>query len=189
MTTTAHDPALLDSLVRHALSAPVPGVRIVGVDGPSGSGKSTLARPLAAQLDAPVVEVDDFVSWVDLSGWWPRFEDQVLAPLLAGEDAVFQRRDWAGDEFGTGLGEWRTVPWAPVVVIEGVTCTRAAAADRLASRVWVEAPAEERLRRGLERDGHDAAHRARWRTWMQEEDAFFPADGTRARADFIVATG
>ncbi|WP_435080578.1 uridine kinase family protein [Clavibacter michiganensis] len=186
---TAPDPALLESVAQHALAASVPGVRIIGVDGPSGSGKSTLARPLAARLGAPVIEVDDFVSWVDFSGWWPRFEEQVLAPLLAGEDAVYQRRDWAGDEFGAGLGEWRTVPWAPVVVIEGVTCTRAAAADRLACRIWVEAPADVRLRRGLERDGHGATHRGRWKTWMQQEDTFFPADGARDRADFLVTTG
>ncbi|MBF4570883.1 (d)CMP kinase [Plantibacter sp. VKM Ac-2880] len=186
---TSPDPTLIESIAQHALNAPVPGVRIIGVDGPSGSGKSTLARPLAGRLNAPVIEVDDFVSWVDFSGWWPRFEKQVLEPLLAGDDAVYQRRDWAGDEFGSGLGEWRTVPWASVVVVEGVTCTREAAADHLACRIWVEAAAEERLRRGLERDGHGATHRGRWKAWMDEEDVFFPTDGARARADFIVTTG
>jgi len=186
---TSPDLALIESLVQHTLSAPVPGVRLIGVDGPSGSGKSTLARPLAERLDAPVIEIDDFVSWVDFSGWWPRFEDQVLEPFLSGKDAVYQRRDWAGDEFGKGLGEWRTVPWAPIVVIEGVTCTRVAAARHLACRIWVEAPPEERLRRGLARDGHGATHRGRWKTWMEEENVFFSADGTRVRADFIVPTG
>jgi hypothetical protein len=29
--------------------------------------------------------------------------------------------------------------WAPLVILEGVTCTRLAATDRLAYRVWVEA--------------------------------------------------
>jgi uridine kinase len=185
-TVTVPDQALLDAMRNRILTAPVTGVRLVGVDGPSGAGKSTLAGPLAAVFDAPVIEVDDFVSWGDFAGWWPRFEDQVLQPLLRGQDAVYQRRDWNGDEFGTALGEWRTVPWAPVVIIEGVTTTRAAVQDRLACRIWVEAPADERLRRGIARDGE--SHRGVWDQWMREEAAFFEEDRTRERADFVVST-
>ncbi|PZE35745.1 hypothetical protein DEJ31_11365 [Curtobacterium sp. MCPF17_031] len=177
--------ALLDAICAQVLSAPVPGVRIVAVDGPSGSGKSTLAAPLAAHLDAPTIEIDDFVSWVDFAGWWPRFEEQVLQPLLRGQDAVYQRRDWTGDEFGAGLGEWRTVPWSPVVVVEGVTSTRAAGQAQLACRIWVEAPAEERLNRGVARDGE--GHRGLWERWMREERKFFEQDQARARADFVVS--
>jgi uridine kinase len=180
------DRALLDAVRNRVMSAPVSGVRFVAVDGPSGAGKSTLAAPLAAMFDAPVIEVDDFVSWGDFAGWWPRFEAQVLQPLLRGQDAVYQRRDWIGDEFGAALGAWRTVPWAPVVVIEGVTSTRAAVQDRLACRIWVEAPADERLRRGIARDGE--SHRGLWERWMREEAAFFEEDGARDRADFIVST-
>lgn len=29
------------------------------------------------------------------AGWWPRFDSQVLTPLLAGRDAVYQARDWS----------------------------------------------------------------------------------------------
>lgn len=183
---TVPDQALLDAMRKRVMSASVSGVRIVGVDGPSGGGKSTLAAPLAAMLEAPLIAVDDFVSWGDFAGWWPRFEDQVLQPLLRGQDAVYQRRDWTGDEFGTALGEWRTVPWAPVVIVEGVTSTRAAVQDLLACRIWVEAPADERLRRGIARDGE--SHRGLWERWMREEAAFFERDRTRERADFVVST-
>ena len=165
-------------------SSAVNGIRIVGIDGPSGSGKSTLARAVALQLDCPIIEVDDFVSWNDLTGWWPRFDEQVLSPLLKGREAHYQRRDWAGDEFGDSLGEWRTVPWHPFVVIEGVTVTRRDAAGRLSLAVWVEAPRELRLARGIARDGED--HRALWEDWMRREDEFFTADRTRARADLVV---
>jgi RecA/RadA recombinase len=160
------------------------GIRLIGVDGPSGSGKSTLARRLAARAQAPVVEIDDFVSWPDFAGWWPRFDRQVLTPLASGSDARYQVRDWANDEFGTSLDGWKTMAWAPLVILEGVTCTRLAATDRLAYRVWVEAAEDLRLRRGLERDGTD--HRQLWLTWMDEERAFFAADATRARADLRV---
>jgi uridine kinase len=181
------DSSLIAAISEHMWRAPSTTVRLVGVDGPSGSGKSTLAVPLAARLQAPVIKIDDFVSWTDFAGWWPRFEDQVLSPLMDGRDAVYQKRDWANDEFGSSLGGWRRVPFSPVVVIEGVTSTRASVSDRLACRVWVEAPADERLRRGLARDGE--SHRALWERWMREETLFFDEDRTKARADFVVSTG
>jgi uridine kinase len=175
----------VDEICEFALSAPVVGVRIIGVDGPSGAGKSTLALSLASRLGAALIHIDDFVSWNNFSGWWDRFEDQVLSTLLSGQDATYQQRDWAGDEFGDGLAGWRTVQWSPVVVIEGVTCSRAEASNHLACRVWMETPAAERLRRGLERDGD--THRDLWHRWMIEEDAFFERDNTRERADFVVS--
>lgn len=160
------------------------GIRLVGVDGPSGSGKSTLAARLATRSHAPLIEIDDFVSWPDFAGWWPRFESQVLLPLEAGSDAHYQARDWTNDEFGTSLNGWKTVAWAPLVILEGVTCTRLAAAGMLAFRIWVEAPVDLRLNRGVERDGE--THRQLWLGWMKEEQQFFTDDGTRARADLLV---
>jgi uridine kinase len=174
----------IDTIAELARTSTVPGVRLIGIDGPSGAGKSTIARAIAIELAAPIVEIDDFVSWVDFAGWWPRFDAQVLAPLLAGHDARYQVRDWQNDEFGDGLAGWKTVAWHPFVVLEGVTCTRRDVAERLAVRVWVDAPAAERLRRGIDRDGE--SHRHLWERWMPQEDAFFTRDGTRGRADVIV---
>jgi len=68
--------------------------------------------------------------------------------------------------------------------LEGVTCTRRAAADSLAFRIWVEAPGDLRLDRGMGRDGE--THRQRWLDWMAEEQQFFTDDGTRARADLRI---
>src|SRR5262245_46808260 len=132
----------------------VDGVRVIGVDGPSGAGKSTLARQLVEAADAALVEIDDFISWDDPTGtrWWSRFDKHVLDPLRRGEDPYFQQRDWINDWRGSSLGGWKSVPWRPVVVIEGVTCTRRAAAGLLAYAIWVEAPDEVRLSRGLARD-------------------------------------
>jgi uridine kinase len=175
-----------DVLGRIRQADPVCGIRIVGVDGPAGSGKSTLARQLAAAAGASLVQVDDFVSWDDFAGWWPRFEQQVLQPLLSGHDARYQARDWAGDEFGRSLKEWKTAARMPIVVIEGVTCTRAQTVGRLAYTVWVEASAATILRRGLERDGQ--SHRRLWERWQEEERDFFSADGTRQRANLIIDT-
>lgn len=59
------------------------GIRLVGIDGPSGSGKSTLAVRLSACSLAPLIEIDDFVSWRDFSGWWlaQRLEDGPVGAL------------------------------------------------------------------------------------------------------------
>jgi len=165
------------------------GVRLVGIDGPSGSGKSTLASRLVALSRVPVITVDDFLSWTgdswsDVVGWWPRFEREVLVPLLSGCDAHYQVRDWVGDEFGSSLEGWKTVRWSPLIFLEGVTCTRRAVADRLTYRIWVEAPDDLRLARGLDRDGQ--SHRQLWLNWMEAERRFFAQDGTRDRADLRV---
>lgn len=175
------DDVLRDVMRRDAAAA---GGRILGIDGPSGSGKSSLAVRLAARSGAPVVPIDDFVSWTDLTGWWPRFERQVLTPLLSGRDVRYRVRDWVNDEFGTSLDGWKTITWSPLVILEGVTCTRLAAAERLTYRIWVEAPRDLRLRRGLARDGE--THRRLWLDWMAAERQFFADDGTRARADLHV---
>jgi len=166
--------------------------QIVGIDGPAGSGKSTLAAQLADRTQAPVVGIDDFLGWTDLdperTTWWPRLEAEVLAPFLAGRPLAYGRRDWHGDPDGIGTLPTRIeLDPGPLLILEGVTTTRLAVAGRLAVRVWVEAPWEVRLARGIERDGE--AQRAHWLRWQELEAAFFAHDGTRARADIVVATG
>jgi uridine kinase len=174
-----------DVLAEIALHPAVNGVRLVGVDGPGGAGKSTVARLLAARVGAPRLEIDDFLSWPEfVDGWWPRFEREALLPLLNGHDARYQVRDWEGDEFGTGVKDWRTTPWAPLIVVEGIGCTRRVVAGRLAYRIWVDAPEDLRLQRGVRRDGE--SHRHLWTDWQVREREFFAADGTRERADLIV---
>ncbi|MGW6141204.1 uridine kinase family protein [Streptomyces sp. NPDC055144] len=156
-------------------------VRLVAVDGPSGAGKSTFAERLAGALgSARIVHTDDFASWDDPLGWWPRLEEQVLQPLGSGVAGRFQRYDWVRRE----LAEWHDVPVGHTLVLEGVSTARGAVADRLTCAVWVETGRAVRLRRGLTRDGEDAL--PLWRTWMAAEDEHFAQDGTRERADVVV---
>ncbi len=167
---------------------PVKGIRIVGIDGPSSSsGKRFLAHQLSSLMAAPIIEIDDFVCWECFAGWWPRFDEQVLTTLLAGHDATFQARDW-NDWYGASLGERKTQPWSPTVILEGVTCTRRDTIGRITYAVWIEAPAELRLARGLARDTNFPGKEELWRRWMREEDEFFTADRTRDRADIVVDT-
>ncbi|GAA3240304.1 hypothetical protein [Actinocorallia longicatena] len=156
-------------------------VRLVAVDGPGGAGKSTFAGRLASALGgAPLVHTDDFASAEDPLGWWDRFEAQVLAPLGNGRPGRFQRHDWERGE----LAEWHDVPVVPCVVVEGVSSARRVVAGRLTLAIWIETGRDERLRRGLDRDGPEAL--GFWRSWMAAEDRHYAADRTAERAGLVV---
>ena len=85
------------------------------IDGRGGAGKSTLARELALlRDDVAIVAGDDFyrplpertraaltpIEAVDLLFDWERLRDEVLAPLLRGEDARYRRYDWSAERLG-----------------------------------------------------------------------------------------
>lgn len=167
-----------------ARSAPLLGpVRLVCVDGPAGSGKSTLAGALAAHLGdgCAVVHLDDlYEGWAGLAGVWDRLEAQVLAPLAEGRPARYQRYDWLVGAFA----EWVEVPVPAVLVLEGCGSAPRAVDGRAVLRVFVEAPDDVRLARGLARDGE--ALRDHWLAWMREEAAEFAREDTRARANVVV---
>lgn len=155
--------------------------KILAVDGLGGAGKSTLAAALATRLAAPIVQTDDFASWDQPLDWWPRLLAEVLEPLSRNEACRFRRTDWEG----TGREEWVAVEPADVVILEGVGASRAVFRPFVTCAVWVETPREERLRRGLERDGEAA--RQRWLDWMAEEDDYVAREQPRLRADVVVS--
>jgi uridine kinase len=159
-------------------------VRLVVVDGPAGSGKTTYAAALSAALgDAPVVHMDDlFEGWAGALApdVWHRLESEVLAPLREGRAGRYRMYDWAADQFGG----WVDVPQHAVLVVEGVGSAARPVDPWAVLRVWVEAPADLRLTRGLTRDG--LAIREHWLRFVETEDAHFASDGTRRRADLIV---
>lgn len=160
--------------------------RLIAVDGRAGAGKTTFASQLCRYLPgAVVIEVDNFLDWSDLDDWWPRLEEEALAPLLAGERARFRTRDWNTDPLGKGLDGWRHLDPAQTIIIEGVTSSRIVIADRLSMSFWVEAPRSVRIARGIARDGE--AMRPFWQNWMRLEDEFFLSDDARGRATYLIA--
>jgi SAM-dependent methyltransferase len=162
-------------------------VRLIAVDGGAGAGKTTFAGHLAAALGgAPVIPLDDFIAFDDLTGFWARLEEQVLLPLFQSRDIRYQQRDWVGDMGGRGLKEWRELPFSKTLIFEGVGASRRAVAERLAYAVWIDAPADTRLARGLERDAKVEGIRKIWERWMPDERRFLEADQARGRADLVV---
>jgi uridine kinase len=168
------------------LRAAPPGlgpVRLVCVDGPAGSGKTTFAGRLAEALGpaAALVHMDDLYAGWTLTGAAARLAAGVLRPLADGRPGSYHCYDWAAGRFAaTGTA----VPVPEVLVVEGCGACPAALDPFTTLRVWVEAPAELRLARGLARDGrHYAEH---WRRWQAREAAYFAADRTRERAQLHV---
>jgi uridine kinase len=178
-----NDIVRLAESIRASAPGGIMATRIVAIDGGGGAGKSTLARRLAAALDeAPIIPTDHFVSPDDQFGWWPRLLEQVIVPLARGEIARYQRFDWNTRR----LVEWIAIPHEPAtVIIEGVAAMRREFDPYLAYRIWVDAPREVRLRRGLARDGE--AMRCQWEQWMTAEAAYVANDRPIDRADVVVS--
>lgn len=154
--------------------------RLVCVDGPAGSGKTTLAAAVAALAGAPVVHMDALYD-----GWdgLPRVAEQLdalLLPLAEDRPGRYLRYDWDLAQYV----ETVTVEPGPLLVLEGVGSGSRAHAGLCTVLVWVEAPEELRLARGLERDG--AELEVQWRRWMRAEAEHFAREDTRARADLVV---
>jgi uridine kinase len=136
---------------------------------------------MAATLSDKIVHTDDFVTapwaWYDFD----RLRAQVLDPLLRDEGARYQRFDWSRSK----LDEWHTVDSGGVVVVEGVGALEVRLRDAYDYRIWVEAPREVCLRRGLERDGQDA--RPLWEAWFEREDRYWVEQAPRRSVDVIVS--
>lgn len=155
--------------------------RLVCLDGPAGSGKTTLAAAIvAADPRARVVHLDDlYDGWEGL----PRVADQLetmLRPLSRGREGHYRRFDWDADEYD----ETVTVRPGPLLVVEGVGSGARSVSALATVLAWVTAPPQQRLERGLERDGTALQHR--WLEWMVAEAELFEREGTATRADVLV---
>jgi uridine kinase len=180
----------LADLVERVLAGPATlgGSRLVCIDGPSGAGKTTLARRFrhvarrASSIPVTAVHMDDlYDGWTGLAdAAASKVPEWLLTPLSQDRTGRYRRYDWPSGAYA----EWHAVAPGGLVVLEG--CGSAARpADRFATlRLWVDAAAEVRLRRSVERSG--VAVLPFLRDWRLAEEAHFAADRTRERADVLV---
>ena len=168
---------------------------VVAVDGASGAGKSTLTGELALlRDDVAIVEGDDFyrplnestraaltpIEAADLLFDWERLRDEVLAPLLRGEEARYRRYDWTAERLGEDVA---TVRPEGVVVVEGGYVARPALRGYYDLIVVVEAPRELCLARQIARGEDEPGQIERWRA---AEDWYFERQDPKRVADVVI---
>jgi uridine kinase len=155
--------------------------RLVCVDGPAGSGKTTLAAAVEELVPGSrVVHLDDlYPGWSGLAEIGTQLAD-LLQPLSKGRAGHYRRYDWLAGAYA----ETVVVEPVPLLVLEGVGSGASAFAQLQTVLVWVEAPHDLRMRRGLERDGD--AFAPHWEQWARDEAELFARERTRDRADLVV---
>lgn len=187
----------MERLVSAVASAVRASCALVGIDGMGGSGKSTLAAGLAERVQAAVVHGDEFYRPMPQAererlspreGYeryfdWQRLRHEVLAPLASGQDAAYQRYDWA-----TGClapDEHHVISRSGVVVVEGVYVGRPELEHFYDLLVWVDTPPEVSWQRLRERgDDHGPID---WEAkWRLAEEHYVAATDPRARAHIAV---
>lgn len=160
---------------------------VIAVDGRSGAGKTSLAVELAAALrehrTVALVHLEDlYPGWDGLARGIARCAAEVLTPLRRGEAARWRAWDWLGEAEGA---ERVTEP-AEIVVLEGVGAGSEQLRSLADAVVWLEAPADERRRRALDRDGETYA--PHWERWAAQEEAWLEADDVAAAAAVTVVS-
>jgi hypothetical protein len=155
--------------------------RLICIDGPAGAGKTTLSA--AIELVAPevhVVHCDELLQgWRGLPGLGTTVE-KFLRPLAAGEESGWTRWAWDRAEWA----ESHPVSHGGLLALEGTGCWAPSYAELVGTLIWVEAPQDLRLARGMARDGEQM--REQWLTWLEDEQELHSRLGTRVRADLVV---
>ena len=179
---------------------------LVAVDGGSGAGKSTLASVLGQQVDAVIVQIDDFFS-ASIPDWewdarsvqervrdifdWKRLRIDALAPLLANQVAKWDPLDFAAGlrPDGTYALSQQAVQKhpAPVIILEGAYSSNPEIADLIDLTVFIDIPVPERHQRLEKREG-DRQFLQRWHTlWDPAEEYYFSEVMPKSAFDVVVS--
>lgn len=127
---------------------------VIAIDGFGGSGKTTFASALQKHIPSVgIVSVDHFLQPIVEGGddefHWERFEQEALNPLRNGGEIRYAPYDWKQKAFQDEI----VIDENQHVIVEGVYSTQEKFRDAYAVKIWVDAPDEIRLERGIARDG------------------------------------
>ncbi len=174
----------LSLVVEHATSvSPLVGdVRVITIDGRAGGGKSTLAEALSPRIgNAPIVHMDDlYRGWDDAltAQLTATLRDQILNPIGLGKSGDYRAWDWHRG----AVGEVRTIPKHPFLILEGVGASQRIVRPFASTMVWIEITPSQGLERVLQRDSLFATdleeYRGRMLSWQGQELLHFAAENT-----------
>ncbi len=147
---------------------------VVAIDGGSGSGKSSLAQYISNELDAGLIQLDDFFSeqipehtWDTFSVSeryenvfnWYRVRNEILEPLISRKSA-----SWFAFDFESGLRpdgtfgmqtEPKTCSPTDVIILEGAYSASPFLADLIDLSILVDVPVSIRHERLSIREDDD----------------------------------
>lgn len=160
----------------------------IAVDGHGGSGKSTFANVLSGKLGASVIRTDDFASWENPANWWPLVIERVFEPIQNGAKTLrYPRSKWWDNHFPEPMADQ---PVTPIMVLEGVSSSRKEFREYISLSVFIDAPRELCLQRGVERDRGTGKSpeelRIMWEGWLNGEEEYFLRDHPKEHADLLI---
>jgi uridine kinase len=161
--------------------------KVIGIDGHGGSGKSTLATYVGGRLGAEIVHTDDFASWENPKHWWPLVIERIFEPLKVGARSLSYPRSqcWPGHQPEPVIDQ----PVTAALILEGVGSLRREFRPHLSVALFVDAPREVCIERGIARDaamGTEAAVLERWNGWFDDELGYMARDEPEHFADMVI---
>ena len=168
---------------------------IAAIDGRCGSGKTTVARAVAAQLEIPLIHMDDFFLRPEQRTQerlaspgenvdHERFLEEALIPLSQGKGCRYGRFDCSSME----IRETVQLDPAPLVLVEGSYSHHPLLRPYLDLTVFLNVSPEEQTARILARNGREALN-AFQKRWIPLEEAYFKAYSVPERADICLYNG
>jgi uridine kinase len=147
---------------------------VIAIDGPGASGKSVFTEKLRTVLThCHVLHLDDFYlpgsdpSVIGSNFDWQRLLKQVLEPLKTKNTIQYRAFNWNTNE----LDDWKIIQKQKFFIIEGVTSGRYELRQYVDFIIFIDTPYENRLLRGIERDGIEA--KDKWiNDWMPREQRY-----------------
>lgn len=164
---------------------------ILAIDGRCASGKTTLANELSQSLSCNVVHMDDFYLPFALRTpermaqpgeniEFERLISEIIAPLLAGRDAVYRPYACHENRFLPSV----TLSAAKNTIVEGSYSCHPCLANMLGIKVFMDIAPDKQLSRIALRDpGHVEAFRT---MWIPREEFYFAECAVRERCDMVL---
>jgi hypothetical protein len=152
---------------------------------PWTGGKTTLAERIWGAVPASTVVHTDDVAWSQaMFDWTDLLIGGVLEPVHRGEPVSFRPPAWRERN---RAGAVEVPQGCELLIVEGAGAARRELMDLADAVVWVQSDMAEAERRGIDRDGGDAAAVSFWHLWMAEELPFMARQRPWTRATVIAA--